>query len=57
LISFIALPFVLSAWLAVFKDLGYGAREQKFFVLAIVGIYLVAIAAMVVRTHRRIDVS
>jgi hypothetical protein len=52
LISFVALPFVLSAWLSVFKDLGYRSGALRGIVYAVIGIYLVGTATMVIGTRK-----
>jgi hypothetical protein len=52
LISFVALPFVLSAWLSVFKDLGYQSRALRGVLWAVVGIYLVGTFTMVIGTRK-----
>ena len=52
LISFVALPFVLTAWITVFKDLGHGERMLQRFVYGVVGFYAAWTVVMVILTRK-----
>jgi len=52
LISFIALPFVLSAWLTILEELGYQAKQLLIPLVAVIVTYFVSIGVMVVGTTR-----
>jgi len=52
LISFIALPFVLSAWLTIFEELGCQAKQLLIPLVAVIAVYFAGICGMVVGTTR-----
>lgn len=53
LVSFVSLPFVLSAWLTIWKELGYQACQMRCFLFIVIFFYTVGIVVMSVGMIRK----